>query len=117
MNDGAKAGTRMERVDGIIRFVHSLKDVRDKMVNGKFSFQVLRDQFGDIRTTLVSTKRSALPHTTRHQLEGTRRDLVARSSDTNDARHTPTTVSAFQGGAHDAGVSGTVKGVITPPGG
>lgn len=39
-------------------------------------------------------------------------DLLARSGDTNNDALTPALVAGLEGGAHDADVASTVKGVV-----
>jgi hypothetical protein len=53
-----------------------LKDMRDEMVNGEISRQVLFNQLGHVCAALVAAKGRALPRPPRDKLKGTRLNLV-----------------------------------------
>jgi hypothetical protein len=73
------------------------------------------DQFGHIGSTLIASKRGALPHTTGDQLKGPRRKFMTCRGDTNHTRDSPTSMSTFQGGTHDIRVTSTVERIVHTP--
>lgn len=52
----------MQRVNGLIRLFNPFEDVRNEVINGEFSAQVLIHQLRYIRSALETAERSSLPH-------------------------------------------------------
>lgn len=78
VNDGTKTRPRMEGMNRFVGLIDTLEHVRDEVVNGKLAPQMLVHQFGDIRSTLESTKGSSFPHSTSHELKGTSGNLEGK---------------------------------------
>ena len=113
--NGTQAVSRMERINSIIRLFHTIKHVRDKVIDWQFTRHVLLDQFRNIGTALVATKGRSFLNTSRDELKGTRRNLVTRRGYSNHTRRAPTTVGTFQGRAHDLNVPRAVERIIDSP--
>ena len=70
--------------------------------------QVLVDEHRHVGARLVSSEGGALPGTSRDELEGARRDLLAGGGDADDSRDAPATVGALERRAHHLGGEGGV---------
>ena len=83
--DGSQALARVQGVDGLVRCLDAGEPVRDVVVDRQLAPHALVDQDRDILARLEAAERRALPDAPRHQLERSRRDLVARGGDADDA--------------------------------
>ncbi|ANB11641.1 hypothetical protein AWJ20_4462 [Sugiyamaella lignohabitans] len=86
--------------------------VGDELLDLESTFHVILNKTRELRTTLDTTKGRTSPNTTSNQLEGTSRDLLTSSSNTNDNRLTPALVTSLQSTAHDIDITSTVKGEV-----
>jgi hypothetical protein len=102
-------------MDRVIRSANTFENVRDEVIDGQLSAQVLLDKFGDLRSALVPAEGGPLPHASRHELEGPGRDLVARRGDANHAAHAPPAMGALKGGAHHLDIAGAIERVVGAP--
>jgi hypothetical protein len=71
-------------VDALDDALHPREGVRDELLEGQRARARLGDEVGDLRAALLAAKGRAHPAATRHELEGTRRDLLARGGDADD---------------------------------
>src|SRR5690606_10235087 len=70
------------------------------------------DNTWHISTAAGATKCRTLPHATRHQLEWASRDFRTGFGHANDDGLSPAAVAAFQGFAHDLGVTDALEGIV-----
>ena len=89
--------------------------MRNEMINGQVTSQVLIHQLGDVGSALVATKGGTFPDATRYKLERTRPKLVSRGSDSNHARGAPSTMRTLKRSSHHFHVARAVKRVIDTP--
>mmetsp|Transcript_2280 Transcript_2280/g.3362 ORF Transcript_2280/g.3362 Transcript_2280/m.3362 type:complete len:211 (+) Transcript_2280:304-936(+) len=105
----------MERINGIIRLIYTIKRVRDVMIDWQFSLHILFYKLRNISPRFEPAECSSFPGATSHQLERPSRDHMARSGNANDARCAPPTMRALQRCTHDFYVPCAIKGVVNTP--
>src|SRR6056300_488363 len=101
----------MHQVEGFVDLFQR-HGVGDHRINLNLAVHVPVDDFRHVRAAFRATKGSALPNTASDQLERTGADLGTCGGHTDDDRHAPATVRAFQRVAHHLHVAGSVKAVI-----
>jgi hypothetical protein len=105
----------MESVYCLICFTNSFERVSNEMIDWKGSVKATFDQFGNLGTTLESSKGGSLPDATCDELEGTSGNFMARGSHSDDTRGAPSTMTGFQSRTHHFGITSTVKGIVYTP--
>mmetsp|Transcript_3907 Transcript_3907/g.5907 ORF Transcript_3907/g.5907 Transcript_3907/m.5907 type:complete len:257 (-) Transcript_3907:89-859(-) len=105
----------MQSFNGSIGILHSIKLMRNIIINRQISLHKSIDQKGNIPPTLEPPKRRSLPNSSGHKLEWTGGDLMARCCNANDARSTPTPMSTFERCTHDIGVARAVETIVDTP--
>ena len=56
LDNGTQAIARMKSINGIVRLVHAIEDVRNEVINGQVTSQMLFDQLGDVGGLLYPLK-------------------------------------------------------------
>ena len=116
MHDRPQAFATMEGGNRLIGLFHSLKRMRNVLIDRDFTRHHALDEFGNIRPRLETTKRRSLPDAPRHQLKGSGGYFVSRGCHTNHTGGAPSSMRTFQGGPHHVHITGAIKGVVDAPG-
>lgn len=111
VDNGTNAVASLHDLKGRVDLAQRLA-VRDELVDLEAALEVVADEAGQLGAALDATKRAALPHTARHQLEGTGADLLAGRRDTNNDALAPALVRRLESGTHNLHVARAVKGVV-----
>merc|ERR1719424_2452261 len=96
----AQAVARVERVDGLRRLADAVEAVGDEVVHGDLALHHLVGQHRDRVARLPAAKRGAKAAAAGDELEGARRNLLARRGNTDEAALAPAAVRRLESGAH-----------------